>query len=757
MTNRFVNPIIKYTTSTLKTMPGAQLYFTITGTSTPKVVYQDFNGTIPHANPVVALSDGHFPPIFLDGTYRAELKYLGITQPGWPVDSIGATNAPAPLDDYNAAFSYSVGQLVTAPNGNRYESLQDNNLNNEPSASPLYWSQVFLSGNVDTWQQLDIAARSGAGPKADAESAIRYSLDLPTPTAAAFVRGNADSTYVNRNYGETRQDLSIDNTNNTSDANKPISTATQAALDLKASIAFVNGLDLFELSAAEIATSVTPANFYVPSNIIGVVLQGRYASYADALLVANNAGLPIVGTGSGNVTTNVVLGRGAMAANTTGTFNIAIGRSALAAGMAGDNNVAIGYNALLSYIGATGSAQGQNTVVGSNSAYSVTTGGNNSIFGNNSFMEATTASYCTAVGQGALAYHATNVSYTVGVGYHALLRCKAAGNTAVGSVALGSNGGADLTGIANTAMGYFALASLTSGTTNTAMGYEASLAATTASDCTAVGHGALNANNASGLTAVGKGALVLNTSGTGNTAVGRSAMASNATGVENTAVGENSLLASTGNSSVAVGKNSLQSLTNAANCVGVGHSALANATGTANTSLGFETGLGITTGASNTMIGFRADSILASTNSTSLGNTASCIASNQITLGNASISSLRCQVTSITALSDRRDKKEIEPLDLGLDFINAVKVRKYIWDRRDGSCTGVAEAGIIAQELQDLQSEFNAEWLNMVLEVNPDRLEASPHKMLFPLIKAVQELSAKVDSLQSEVNELRNV
>jgi len=756
MTNRFVNPIIKYTTSTLKTMPGAELYFTTTGTSTPRVTYQDFNGTIPHAHPVVALSDGHFPPIFLDGTYRAELKYLGVTQPGWPVDNIGATNAPAPLDDWNSAFSYSTGQLVTAANGNRYESLQDNNLNNEPSATPLYWSQIFLNGNVDTWQQLDIAARSGAGPKADAESAIRYSLDMPEPTAAAFVRGNADGSYVNRNYGETRQDLSIDNTNNTSDANKPISTATQAALDLKASINYVNTLDLFELSDAEIATSVTPTNFFIPSNIIGVVLQKRYATYADAVLVADNAGLPIIGTGAGNITTNVTFGRGAMAANTTGSFNIAIGRSALAAGMAGDNNIAIGYNALTAYIGATGSLQGQNTVVGSNSAYTVTTGGNNTVVGNNAFMEATTASYCTAIGQGALAYHATNVSYSVGVGYHALLRCKAAGNTAVGTIALGSNGGADLTGIANTALGYFALASTTSGATNTAVGYEASLSSTTASDCTAIGHGALNANNANGLTAIGKSALVLNTSGTGNTAVGRASMQSNLTGSENTAVGENSLLASTGNSSVAVGKNALQSLTNGANCVGVGHSALANVTGTANTSLGFETGLGITTGDSNTMIGFRADSILASTNATSVGNTASCIASNQVTLGNASVSSLRCQATSITSLSDRRDKTEIEPLDLGLDFINAVKVRKYIWDRRDGSCSGVAEAGIIAQELQDLQRDFDAEWLNMVLEVNPERLEATPHKMLFPLIKAVQELSQKVDSLQSEINVLKH-
>lgn len=263
MTNRFVNPIIKYTTSTLKTMPGAELYFYITGTTTPKVIYQDFNGTVPHTNPVVALSDGHFPPIFLDGTYRVELKYLGVTQPGWPVDDIGATNDPAPLADWNSGFSYSVGDLVTGPDGNRYQSLQNNNLNNDPTApGSLYWSQVFLGGNVDSWEQLDIAARSGPGPKADAESAIRYSLDLPEPTAVSFVRGNADGTYTNRTATQTKADLSLNNVNNTSDINKPLSNPQQTYID--------NGLSLKADQTALTAGLATKLNSVVAGNRISV-------------------------------------------------------------------------------------------------------------------------------------------------------------------------------------------------------------------------------------------------------------------------------------------------------------------------------------------------------------------------------------------------------------------------------------------------------------------------------------------------------
>jgi hypothetical protein len=602
-------------------------------------------------------------------------------------------------------------------------------------------------------------------------------ITVANPGAVTFPRVNADNSLTLRSAVNLKTDLSLENVDNTSDANKAVSNATQTALNLKANLASptltgspaaptaalgnsttliattayvqqeLSG-SLYPRSAAEIAAGVTPSNYRIPSDVIGITLQSRYSTYANANSVAEQAGIPSIGTGNGNVNTNVTFGRGSLASNTTGSLNIAIGRSALALSAAGDNNIAIGYNVLSAYVGATGSLQGQNTVVGSNSAYSVTTGGNNTVVGNNSFMDAVTANYCTALGQGALAY-ATNIDYSVGVGYHALLRCKAAGNVAVGAVALGSNGGVDLTGIANTAMGYFSLGSLTTGTTNVAVGYEAMQGATTAIDCVALGHGALYTNNASGLTAVGKSALVANTSGTGNTAVGRKALFTNATGAENTAVGENSLLVSTGPNSTAVGKNALQSLTSSGNCTGVGHSVFAVATGTANTGVGFEAGLGVTFGDSNTCLGFRADSTLTSQNSTSLGNTASCTGSNQVTLGNASIATLRCQQTSITALSDRRDKTDIEELELGLDFINAVKVRKFTWDRRDGSLSGKPEAGIIAQELQDLQKQFDADWLDMVLEVNPDRLEASPFKMFFPLLKAVQELSAKVSVLEA--------
>ena len=146
MPQRFTNPVIKYTTDTLKTLPGALLYFYENGTSTPKVVYQNIELTTPHAHPVVAYDNGNFPPIFLDGTYRVELKNAaGVTQPQWPVDNVGGEEIQGQFDDWSSVTNYLVGALVTAPNGLRYQSLQTPNLNQEPSISPTYWEEVRLS------------------------------------------------------------------------------------------------------------------------------------------------------------------------------------------------------------------------------------------------------------------------------------------------------------------------------------------------------------------------------------------------------------------------------------------------------------------------------------------------------------------------------------------------------------------------------------------------------------------------------------
>ena len=175
MPQRFTNPVIKYTTDTLKTLPGALLYFYENGTSTPKVVYQDIALTTPHAHPVVAYDNGNFPPIFLDGTYRVELKNAaGVTQPQWPVDNVGGEEIQGQFDDWSSVTNYLPGAFVTASNGLRYEATDlQPNLNQEPSISSAYWEWVSFSDEYNplgTYDAGDWVLYAGYWYKAKAAS-----------------------------------------------------------------------------------------------------------------------------------------------------------------------------------------------------------------------------------------------------------------------------------------------------------------------------------------------------------------------------------------------------------------------------------------------------------------------------------------------------------------------------------------------------------------------------------------------------------
>ena len=150
-------------------------------------------------------------------------------------------------------------------------------------------------------------------------------------------------------------------------------------------------------------------------------------------------------------------------------------------------------------------------------------------------------------------------------------------------------------------------------------------------------------------------------------------------------------------------------------------------------------GDGYFSGCNNTVLGYDA------------GPSSSSV-SNEITLGNSSISSIRANTTSISSLSDQRDKTNICDLSVGLCFVDELRPVTFDWNRRDGSMSDQKDVGFIAQDLDSLQQKYNIEdHLNIVLKSNPDRLEASPGKLIPILVKAIQELTEKVKQLESKI------
>jgi hypothetical protein len=175
---------------------------------------------------------------------------------------------------------------------------------------------------------------------------------------------------------------------------------------------------------------------------------------------------------------------------------------------------------------------------------------------------------------------------------------------------------------------------------------------------------------------------------------------------------------------------------------------------------GINSGNGLTSGANNTFIGYSTgNSQTSGSNTTAIGyaaETSTATASNEVTLGNSSISKLRCAVTTITSLSDARDKTNIEPIPAGLDFVDRLNPVKFTWNMRDGGKVGIDEFGFVAQELQSAQQSAGINYPNLVSSDNPERLEASYTTLVPALVKAIQELKVIVTEQRAEIEALKS-
>ena len=264
----------------------------------------------------------------------------------------------------------------------------------------------------------------------------------------------------------------------------------------------------------------------------------------------------------------------------------------------------------------------------------------------------------------------------------------------------------------------------------------------------AIGLNTMPSTIGQGNTVVGDSSMALATTGQDNTAFGAGSLGGLTTGIENVAIGSQS-----GQNIVSSNENTLvgfqsgfgdSSLGLGSNNTFVGNRTGYNSSGSSNVFIGWTTALNATTGNNNIVIGSGADK-------------ATPTSSNSITLGNSSISVLRCQVTTITSLSDERDKKDITHLSAGLDFVKGLKPVEFIWDERgeDGK-KDIKDFGFIAQDLKKSQEDADlADTLKLVYEENPEKLEASYGKLVPILVKAIQEMSLKMESLSKEIEILK--
>ena len=471
----------------------------------------------------------------------------------------------------------------------------------------------------------------------------------------------------------------------------------------------------------------------------------------------------------------------------------------------GLRQIAIGYLALQN---ATSSAQ-YTVAVGNYAADALTSGERNTALGHSAAGGLTTGSYNTAVGQSAMAFNTTD-SYTTAVGaqagYGDFLTAGTyvgafAGNynssskdyqTAIGygsqndnygdySTSVGANSMTDGRHRHSTSIGAGSLGRyLTSSPYyNVCVGYNAGSNIYTNDYSIAIGYACQSSYTESiaiggNADATGADCVVIGYQAGGsfgaqsdyNILIGHQAGYDMGGGDYCTFVGYQAGYAGgTANGNTGVGRNSLDALTSGGFNSALGQNSLTGATsGGYNVGVGSGAGNNVTTGSNNTLLGARAGyyqdgsgtgALTTGSNVTCLGWEAipsSATATNEITLGDNDITSLRCNVQTISSLSDERDKTAIADIPYGLDFINDMRPVQFTWNRRDGSLGAKPDIGFIAQELHDVELDHSSSSrTRLVSWANPEKLEADYVRSYPILVKAVQELSAKCDALEARI------
>ena len=477
-----------------------------------------------------------------------------------------------------------------------------------------------------------------------------------------------------------------------------------------------------------------------------------------------------------------------------------------------------------------------NTAFGTSALDGITTGDNNTAVGRAALTDLTTASYTTAIG----AYAGEKVSTGSGEGTFVGAFAGEEVTTGVSNTAIGYNAGGGASASAstadhNTSVGHSALEAVTSGHSNVVMGKNAALSLTESDKTTAIGAFALDAlTTADDNTAVGYGALSANTSPEKNTAVGSAAMTANTTGGYATAVGFQALSSTLiDHANTAVGYEALEDLNASAggaavwaNNTALGYRAGANATeaiqgvfvgskagdevttgdgvvcigfeaggsdaagtGSYNTSVGHRSGYVLAAGANNTFIGKAAGyAVEGGDNNLLLGKDAGrtgspggniVSADNYLVLGDESIASANIQV-DWTVASDARDKTDFTALDLGLDFVKALKPVTYKWDKRSkyGDKTAAdydlnaqtpdgthkedwLDIGFKAQEVEALEiaaGYTKDNKTNLVSSHSDDgnQMGLQYTKFVPILVKAIQEQQAVIESLTARIAALES-
>ena len=347
----------------------------------------------------------------------------------------------------------------------------------------------------------------------------------------------------------------------------------------------------------------------------------------------------------------------------------------------------------------------------------------------------------------------------------------------------------------NTAVGVISGNVITTGLNNTFYGHESGSLVTTGSDNVIVGSIIANPAGSGQNTLIGSNVINFSTSATSNTVVvgyQSRALANACTVVgalchalnSSVSIGQNTGRSGASGSgfNTIVGVNSGSAMTSANAAAILGANAGQNLTsGNQNTFCGTSSGAGQTTQGNNSICGYFSNCAdgggVHYSNCSVLGaNIRNGVISsnNQVQLGDSATTTYA--YGAVQNRSDIRDKTDIRDTILGLDFIEKLRPVDFRWDYRELYKDEVIDPetqqlttievpkdgsrkrnryhhGLIAQEVKQAIDEIGVDfggYQDHKVSGGYDRLTIGYEELIGPLVKAIQQLSARVKQLESK-------
>jgi hypothetical protein len=138
---RYATPITQYLDDAGDPLSGGKLSFLASGTEVLQNTYSDQALTIARTNPVILDAAGRTGNIWMqDLDYKIRL-YDSADVLVWEIDPYTETSTPSGFDIWSATVTYGVNSITQGSDDNFYISIAANNLNNDPTSTPTYWTQ----------------------------------------------------------------------------------------------------------------------------------------------------------------------------------------------------------------------------------------------------------------------------------------------------------------------------------------------------------------------------------------------------------------------------------------------------------------------------------------------------------------------------------------------------------------------------------------------------------------------------------------